>query len=227
MKIDEVVTNGSECINWKDEMRIEIAYHVDMWQEIKNDALFTIHKKNGSYPDTKWKEDILIAEHSPIRTGRIIVNVYNIPSFVCGHFVRHNMGFTPFVASFRKDRFETDEIPNRETPKDMRFDGNFQAFINISRKRYCNCASEETRYVWKRIMDEIRKIEPELYMVCLPECIYRCGCSEMFSCEELFFVNFLKWCNANNIEQRKLFNVHKRYKIFEKYRDELDKKITT
>ena len=46
-----------------------------MWQEIKDDALFTIHKENGKYPDTKWKQEMLIAEHSPIRTGRIIINV--------------------------------------------------------------------------------------------------------------------------------------------------------
>ena len=84
-------------------MRAEIKWHEDMWQEIKDDALFTIHKENGKYPKTKWKKDILMAEHSPIRTGRLIINVYDIPSFVIGHFVRHNLGFTPFVASLRDD----------------------------------------------------------------------------------------------------------------------------
>ena len=51
-------------------MHVVIKWHVDMWQEIKDSALFTIHKHNGKYPTSKWKNDILMAEHSPIRDGR-------------------------------------------------------------------------------------------------------------------------------------------------------------
>lgn len=163
-------------------MRVEVKWHVDMWQEIKDDALFTIHKENGKYPTSEWKRKILMAEHSPIRSGRLIVNVYNIPSFVIGHFVRHNQGFTPFVASLRNDRAEYETVPDRNTLNNMRFDGNFQSFINISRKRYCNCASKETRETWKVIMDAIKEFEPELYSVCVKECVYRGFCPEMYSC---------------------------------------------
>ena len=28
-------------------MRVEVKWHEDMWQEIKDSALFTIHKENG------------------------------------------------------------------------------------------------------------------------------------------------------------------------------------
>ena len=153
-----------------------------MWQEIKDDALFTIHKENGKYPTSEWKRKILMAEHSPIRSGRLIINVYDIPSFVIGHFVRHNLGFTPFVSSLRDDRADYDEVPNRNTLNNMRFDGNFQSFINISRKRYCNNASKETRDVWKMIMDEVKKFEPELFSVCVKECVYRGFCPEMYTC---------------------------------------------
>lgn len=163
-------------------MRCEIKWHEDMWQEIKDDALFTINKENGKYPTSKWKHDILLAEHSPIRTGCLIINVYDIPSFVIGHFVRHNLGFTPFVASLRDDRADYDEVPDRNTLNNMRFDGNFQSFINISRKRYCSGASKETREVWKFIMDEVKKYEPELFSVCVRECIYRGFCPEMYPC---------------------------------------------
>lgn len=163
-------------------MRVEIKWNVDMWQEIKDDALFTIHKENGKYPTSEWKRKILMAEHSPIRTGRLIINVYDVPSFVIGHIVRHNIGFTPFVASLRNDRATYDEVPDRNTPNSLRFDGNFQSFINISRRRFCNGASKETRDMWKMVMEEVKKIEPELYSVCVRECVYRGFCTEMYSC---------------------------------------------
>ena len=194
-------------------MRVEVKWHNDMWQEIKDDALFTIHKENGSYPTTKWKKAILLAEHSPIRTGRLIINVYDIPSFVIGHFVRHNLGFTPFVASLRDDRADYDRVPDRNTLNNMRFDGNFQSFINISRKRYCNCASKETRDVWHMIMNEVKRFEPELYHMCVPECIYRGGCPEMFKCKEHFFSNFLKSID----DKMQLFNIDKRYELYHEF----------
>lgn len=163
-------------------MRVEVKWHIDMWQEIKDDALFTIHKENGKYPTSEWKRKILMAEHSPIRTGKLIINVYDVPSFVIGHFVRHNQGFTPFVASLRNDRTDYETVPDRNTPNNLRFDGNFQSFINISRKRYCCCASKETRDVWEAIMNEVTKFEPELNSVCVRECVYRGFCPEMYTC---------------------------------------------
>jgi len=191
-------------------MRCEIKWHVDMWQEIKDDALFTIHKENGKYPTSKWKLDILKAEHSPIRTGRLIINVYDVPSFVIGHFVRHNQGFTPFVSSLRNDRADYDETPNRNTLNNLRFDGNFQSFINISRKRYCGQASKETTEVWDMIMKAVKEFEPELYYVCVPECIYRCGCSEMKMCKEMKFIEFL----SNILNTGSLFNITERYRLY-------------
>lgn len=144
------------------KVKVEVVWHDDMWQMIKDNALFTIHKNKGKYPTSEWKRKILMAEHSPIRSGHLIINVYNVPQFVVGHFVRHNQGFQPFVASFREDRFDCDEVPNRNTLQDIRFDGNFQSFINISRKRFCNCASFETRFVWSRIIEKVKEVEPEL-----------------------------------------------------------------
>lgn len=163
-------------------MRAEIVWCEDMWQQIKDDALFTIHKKNGKYPTSEWKKKILMAEHSPIRTGHIIVNLYDVPQFVSGHLVRHSIGFTPFAASLRSDRANYDEIPNRNTLTNLRFDGNFQSFINISRKRLCNCASKETREAWQLVKDAVAKIEPELASCMVRECLYRGFCSEMFGC---------------------------------------------
>ena len=114
-------------------MRIEVKWHDDMWQEIKDSAMFTIHKDKGVYPGSEWKRRMLLAEHSPIRSGRLIINVYDIPSFVIGHFVRHNIGFVPFVSTLRSDRVDYDKVPDRNTLQNVRFDGTFN-LCNISRK---------------------------------------------------------------------------------------------
>ena len=105
-------------------MKAVIKWHEDMWQEIKDSALFTIHKSKGKYPNSEWKRKILMAEHSPIRNGRIIIELYDVPSYVIGHLVRHNVGFTPFVSSLRADRteYEDGKVPDRNTPNNLRFD---------------------------------------------------------------------------------------------------------
>lgn len=163
---------------------VEVKWHEDMWQAIKDATLTTIGKDKGKYPDSKWKRDLLLAEHSPIRIGHIVIKIYDAPQFVHGHLVRHNMGVTPFVSTLRSDRVDYDEVPNRYTLQSATYDINFQAFMNISRKRLCHCASYETRYVWKLVLEAIKDIEPELYSVCVRECVYRNGlCPEMFGCK--------------------------------------------
>lgn len=195
-------------------MRIEVKWHEDMWQEIKDDAMFTVHKDTGKYPDSEWKKGILMAEHSPIRTGRLIINCYDVPSFVIAHLVRHNVGFTPFVASLRYDRAKYDEVPDRNTPNSVRFDGNFQSFINITRRRECTSASIETREFWNEVLLAIKEFEPELYSRCVRECIYRGGCPE-YSTKCKWWEGFCKRHSDKN-----LLNIHERYDIYNKDREE-------
>lgn len=164
------------------QVRVEVKWHEDMWQIIKDATMTTIGKDKGKYPDSDWKRKLLTAEHSPIRIGHIIVKIYNAPQFVHGHLVRHSNGVTPFISTFRSDRNDHEEIPNRHTLQDGEYDFNFQAFINISKKRNCTCASYETRYVWNKVLEAIKDIEPELYSVCVRECVYRGFCPEMFGC---------------------------------------------
>lgn len=165
-------------------MKVKIKKYEDNWQEIKDAALFTIHKNKGKYPTSEWKKKILMAEHSPIRLGRFLISLYDAPSFVIGHLVRHHIDFTPFVSSLRSDRtkYKDDKVPDRNTPNNVRFDMNFQTAINISRKRLCNCASKETRETWQLVKDKIAEVEPELASCMVKECIYRGFCPEMFSC---------------------------------------------
>ena len=164
------------------KVRVEVKWHEDMWQEIKDATMTTVGKNTGKYPDSKWKKKILMCEHSPIRIGHIIVKIYDAPQFVHGHLVRHHNGATPFVSTLRSDRNDYDETPDRNTLQSATYDFNFQAFINISRKRKCNCASYETRYVWNKVLEAIKPYEPELYDVCVKDCIYRGYCYEFNSC---------------------------------------------
>ena len=164
------------------KVRVEVRWHQDMWQEVKNATMTTIGKDSGKYPDSDWKRRLLMAEHSPIRIPQIIIKVYDAPQFVHGHLVRHSNGFTPFISTLRSDRADYDEVPNRYTLQSGEYIFNLQACINVSRKRCCSCASYETRFVWNKILEAIKEFEPELYHLCVKECIYRGFCPEMFSC---------------------------------------------
>lgn len=127
-----------------------------------------------------------MAEHSPIRAGYFLVKIYNAPQFVHGHLVRHHIGATPFISTLRPDRTDYDKVPDRNTLQDGEYLFNFQSIINISRKRLCNCASYETRYVWLNVLEEIKAYEPELVKICRRECVYRGFCPEMFQCKQKY-----------------------------------------
>ncbi len=59
---------------------------------------------------------------------------------------------------------------------------NAQAFINISRKRLCSCASKETRESWKAVIAYLKEVDPILAEKCVPECVYRGFCPEFDRC---------------------------------------------
>lgn len=59
---------------------------------------------------------------------------------------------------------------------------NAQAFINISRKRLCKCASKETREAWIQVIEYLKTIDPILAEKCVPECVYRGFCPETDRC---------------------------------------------
>lgn len=164
------------------KLKVEVRWHEDMWGVIKNATMTTIGKDKGKYPDSEWKRKMLMGEHSPIRIGHFVIKIYNCPQFVHGHLVRHPMGVTPFISTLRSDRNNYNDVPNRYTLQDGEYSLSFQAIINISRKRLCNCASVETRYVWKKVLEAIKEFEPELYDVCVPQCVRNAHCYEVFPC---------------------------------------------
>lgn len=169
------------------KVEINIINYIDNWEVIKKTALFTMglkSKKGNEYPNSEWKNKILRSQHSPIRYGYIIVEIKQTPQHVHGHLTRHHNGVVPEIRSLRDDRAKYNIVPNRNTLQDGLYWINFDACIYISRKRCCYCASNTTRTVWRKFLDKLRKYEPELFKLCVKECVYRGGlCPEVKTCQ--------------------------------------------
>ena len=154
------------------------------WRSIADAARTTIHKEEGSNePSSSWKRKMLLAEHSPIRKLIISWKWYDLPYWNSMHLVRHKHGIEHFVRTQRTDRTGTDRNELLQGALvEHESEANAQAIINISRKRLCRQASRETQQAWKLVLESIREREPELYSVCVPECIYRGWCYEYKPC---------------------------------------------
>lgn len=159
--------------------------YINNWKGVLRSARVTINKEDlNKEPSSGWKSRILLSEHSPIRKLTFSFIWTNLLSWVSVHFVRHKFGIEHYVRSQRTDRtgINRNELKQSELIEHEIFI-NAQAMINISRKRLCKSASKETQEAWKAILETIKEKEPELYLRCVPECIYRNGlCPEINSC---------------------------------------------
>lgn len=71
---------------------------------------------------------------------------------------------------------------DRYTPTDLACIINAEAIINMSHKRLCAKASAETREIWEKIVEEIRKCDRDLANYCVKPCVH-CGfCREAKPC---------------------------------------------
>lgn len=165
MKLDFVKVNGT-------------------WRDVADSARTTVGMNRGiKDPPSAWKKKMLLAEHSPIRQLFIKWKWVDLLSWVSVHFVRHKIGIEHFVRSQRTDRTGVDR--NELTQSALvchECIADAQAIINISRKRLCKQASNETTEAWKALLDALKDKEPELVSVCVPECVYRGFCPELKSC---------------------------------------------
>lgn len=177
------------------------------WIRVVNAARRTWGKKPINHePSDKFKKSLLLAEHSPIRLLEYDFSIEDIRQWVTVHLVRHHEGCEKFVHSQRQDVTpEVIEISKKIMEllnsagltrdgwreRDYLFQGeendmdmtcNAQAFINISRKRLCSCASPETREAWKLVIEMLKEVDPVLASKCVPECVYRGFCPEFKRC---------------------------------------------
>lgn len=158
------------------------------WTRVVNAARRTVGKSPiNKEPSDKFKKKVLLAEHSPIRLLEYDFTWEDIRMWVSTHIVRHHEGCEKFVHTQRTDRNEALKSLNRDDlpqglVNDMDMTCNAQAFINISRKRLCKCASKETREAWELVIEYLKTIDPVLASKCVPECLYRGFCPEFDRC---------------------------------------------
>lgn len=157
------------------------------WLRAYNEAMRTVgkpEKEEGFEPSNKWKWQMLIAEHSPIKLVEYNVQFADLQQRVGVHFLRH-----PFVLPYihtQSDERRDMGIPSAElpqgTPNDQDFIVNAQTLINISRKRLCERAHRDTREAWRAVVNEMEKVDPIMASVMVPNCVYRGFCPEIKSC---------------------------------------------
>jgi hypothetical protein len=145
-------------------------------------AAFTIH---GRDPDKQVKTSNRFwyrSRHSPVRGAIFVIKMYDIPTFVSVHLVRHKVGVEHFVTSNRLDRGATD-VADRNTPVSHAMLINADALIAMAHKRLCQKASKETREVMNLIKQRIAMLDVELADCLVPLCVYRGGlCDEKAPC---------------------------------------------
>lgn len=164
-------------------MKTEIMKFKGDWQEILDDCRATVGKEPlGKEPSQKFKKEILISEHSPIRDIEIKFQWRNIPYWVAMHWKTHK--WESRTNTQRNDRqivYDRGKAP-QDSPINFIGEPNVQNLIDTWRKRLCRQASPETRKLAEDFKTELHKHEPEIANVLVPNCIYRCGCPEATGC---------------------------------------------
>lgn len=153
------------------------------WNDVLNAARFTQNLAPlMKEPSENFKEDMIVAEHSPLRLLEFEIIIKDIPYCNMGHLVRH-VHAQPFVSTSRGDITGVDRSTRKQTdPVNMILYMNAQELINISKVRLCNRADKVTRLAWNMVIDELSIIEPILARYCVPSCLYRGFCPEMKCC---------------------------------------------
>lgn len=188
-------------------------FNVD-WRLIKNECRQTINMGDSNIePNEEWKKKLLICRHSPLRIGTILIHIEDVPYYVMGHLVRHNVGVVPFVGTSREDRTNIKREERKQTDLvSMDLFVNIESLMNISERRLCNCADIETIKTWKAVIEEISKYDELLKWACVPQCVAHGSCIECFSdCK--FYENLMK--DATEEEQT---NIVKRYEYYNRRR---------
>jgi hypothetical protein len=154
------------------------------WVDVLNVARSTEGKEyKEKEPTEVWKRQILLAEHSPIRLLKVRGRWSNLKYWVSVPLFRHWLGIVHFVTTQRTDRTGLNrDMKTQNAGVNHEFEVNAQALINISRKRLCAKASQETREAWVAFLGELAPRELMLVTVCVPECVYRGFCPEFKSC---------------------------------------------
>lgn len=154
------------------------------WWEVKRRALVTVGLKPVTSPQREWRQQILLARHSPIRYLRFSFALEGIPYWVSVHLARHTHA-QPYIKSQRNDRqdaYNRDSAP-QNAPVDMIWDMNAEELMVIANKRLCRKAAPETRFIVSEMCRLVTYKCPEFAGLLHPMCEYHGGeCHEMEPC---------------------------------------------
>ena len=185
------------------------------WLDIKNACRQTVSMGDSKLePTSEWKRKLLICRHSPLRIGSVLWKSEDVPFYVMGHIVRHNVGCTPFVSTSREDRTGIPRNERKQTDfVDMQMTANIEALINISERRLCTCADPTTRKYWEAVLEAVKEYDEDIFWACTPQCIRCGGCPETFSnCR--YYENF-----AKTLTPEQQTDIMARYDAYNEYRE--------
>lgn len=168
------------------DFKIKSITRIGSWNRALNMARRTAGKEpTHKEPSEKWKAQMLLSEHSPIRMVEYDTVWENIKQRITVHYVRHHNGIEKFVHTQREDRnseiASSDDLPQGAL-NDMALSLNAQAILNISKLRLCNLASKDTRKCWIDFLNQLEIYDPVLVSKCKPSCVYRGFCPEKDCC---------------------------------------------
>lgn len=160
------------------------------WLWAKTCCLNTVGKKVVNAPDSEWKHKLLASEHSPIRELWFGFELI-IPYYLSTHYVRHGTFVNHYVQSQRNDR--QDKYDRTKAPQDAPVSHiislNAQDLMNMSHRRLCNQADNETRTIMKEMCRQAIEKCPELDGLLVPMCEYRGGlCTEFNCCGHNYYI---------------------------------------
>lgn len=202
-------------------MKTRFNWISDDWRRVKNHCRTTDNKDfTDKDASDKFKRQLLISEHSPIRLLEFDWTWPQIKYWLSTEWSRHK--FEKFISTQRDDRLK-DEISRDKKPQDapVNFDGyaNMQSLIDAWRKRLCHQAADEARELAEDFKQELAKEHPNEADMLVPNCIYRMGCPEFRTCG--LFAKFITWCKKRGVEVDVLTSIDNRYALYTLFSEEV------
>jgi hypothetical protein len=143
-------------------------------------ALFTMRLKPKTQMNLQLWTEMLTAEHSILYPILIKLTCTDIPYRTHVHFIRHKIGFLPYVTTTRPDL--TGKPQSEGDLVDCIFIVNPVSLITIARKRLCGRAAPKTRELMMDIKmavnEDLGPYGKALAEAMVPNCVYRQKCTE-------------------------------------------------
>ena len=118
---------------------------------------------------------LLLGMHSPLEEMEFWIEMI-VPERVHTHLVRHEE-IGKYVATSRNDLKHATFLPDNSRCMALRI--NAKRLIEISEQRLCSASWSETREVFTAIREQIKHIDPILFLFLTPPCDKRGHCTEV------------------------------------------------